>query len=107
MADVAATTSGSNKMYGLISQFITKPEDREEFIEILSEATRGMAGCLSYVIAIDILRNDAIWITEVWKDSESHAASLKLPGIQAAMTKGRPLITALGLRTTTRPVSGV
>jgi quinol monooxygenase YgiN len=93
-------------MYGLISQLITKPEHRKELVEILAGATKGMAGCLSYVIALDAMRDDAVWITEVWHDSESHAASLKLPEIQAAMTRGRPLITGMGLRTTTSPIAG-
>ncbi len=94
-------------MYGLISQLMAKPEHRDEFVRILAASTKGMPGCLSYVIALDATRDDAIWITEVWTDSESHAASLKLPSIQAAMTEGRPLITGMGSRTTTYPVAGI
>jgi quinol monooxygenase YgiN len=104
--DIAAAESRSKKMYGLISQLITKPEHRQELVEILAGATKGMVGCLSYVIALDATRDDAVWITEVWHDSESHAASLKLPKIQAAMTRGRPLITGMGLRATTSPIAG-
>ena len=94
-------------MYGLISQLMAKPEHRDELVRILAENTKGMPGCLSYVIALDATRDDAIWITEVWTDNESHAASLKLPSIQAAMTEGRPLITGMGSRTTTHPVAGM
>ncbi len=94
-------------MYGLISQLITKREQREELVMILATATKGMPGCLSYVIALDSLRDDAVWITEVWTDGASHAASLTLPQVQAAMTKGRPLITGIGSRTETHPISGV
>ncbi|WP_419729064.1 putative quinol monooxygenase [Lichenicola sp.] len=49
-----------------------------------------MPGCLSYIIAEDATRGDAIWITAVWTDSESHAASLGLPAVWTAVTKGRP-----------------
>ncbi len=94
-------------MYGLISQLTMKSEHREELIQILAAATKEMPGCLSYIIAPDATRDDAIWITEVWRDSESHAASLKLPEIQAVMAKGRPLITGMGPRITTHPVAGV
>jgi quinol monooxygenase YgiN len=94
-------------MYGLISQLTTKPEQRDELVQILADATKRMSGCLSYVIALDAVRDDAIWITEVWTDTESHAASLKLPEIQVAMTKGRPLITGMGSRTETKPVAGI
>ena len=97
-------------MFGLISQMMTKPEHRDELVRILAAATDGMPGCLSpgclsYVVALDATRDDAVWITEVWTDSDTHAASLKLPEVQAAMAQGRPLITGMGPRTTTRPVA--
>lgn len=94
-------------MYGLISQLVTRPEHRGELISILGAATKEMPGCLSYVIAFDAARDDAIWVTEVWRDSDSHAASLKLPPIQAALAKGKPLITGIGSRTATHPVAGI
>ena len=94
-------------MHGLISQLMTRPDHRDELVRILAAATRDMPGCLSYVIALDAARDDAIWITEVWRDADSHAASLRLPEVQAAMAEGRPLITGMGSRTTTRPVAGV
>ncbi|WP_428376101.1 putative quinol monooxygenase [Lichenicoccus sp.] len=94
-------------MYGLISQLMAKPEQRDELVQTLAAATKDMPGCVSYVIALDASRDDAVWITEVWKDSESHAASLKLPAVQEAMIKGRPLITGMGSRVTTHPVAGV
>ena len=94
-------------MYGLISQLLTRPESREELVQILASATKGMPGCLSYVISLDAVRDDAIWITEVWCDSDSHAASLKLPATQAAMAKGKPLVTGMSTRTVTQPVAGI
>jgi hypothetical protein len=42
-----------------------------------------MPGCLSYIVAKDAADADALWITEVWTDKDSHAASLKLPAVQA------------------------
>lgn len=94
-------------MYGLISQFIAHPDKRDELIEVLAGGTKAMPGCLSYIIAKDAARGDAIWITEVWTDIASHAASLGLPAIQDALAKGRPLIAGMGSRTTTHPVAGV
>ena len=98
---------GSGPVYGLISQLMTRPEQRDALVRILAESTKGMPGCLSYVVALDATRDDAVWITEVWTDSGSHAASLRLPGVQAALTEGRPLITGMGSRATTHPVAGV
>ena len=94
-------------MYGLISQLITRPEHMDELVQLLASATKEMPGCLSYVISLDATRDDAIWITEVWRDSSSHAASLKLPQIQTAMTEGKRLITGMGSRTATHPVAGI
>ncbi len=94
-------------MHGLITQLVALPEQRDALIRILAAATTGMPGCLSYVIAEDASRPDAVWITEVWTDAASHAASLALPAVQEAMARGRPLIAAMGARTTTHPVAGV
>ena len=92
-------------MYGLISQILARPESRDDLIEALAAGSRNMPGCLSYVIAKDGARDDAIWVTEVWDSKESHANSLKLPQVQQAIAKGRPLMTGMGARTETIPIS--
>lgn len=94
-------------MYGLIGEMIAAPGKRGELVAILAEGTAAMPGCLSYVIALDGANPDAIWITEVWTDKASHSASLQLPAVQAAIARGRPLITGFGSRTETVPVAGV
>ena len=94
-------------MYGLISQLLTTAAQRDALVQLLAAGTKNMPGCLSYVVALDADRADAVWVTEVWTDKESHVASLKLPAVQEAMTKGRPLITGMGPRITTQPVAGV
>ncbi len=80
------------------------PGQREALIAILLEGTGGMPGCLSYIVAKDVKDANAIWITEVWDSKDSHAASLKLPAVQAAIAKGRPLIAGFGDYITTEPV---
>jgi quinol monooxygenase YgiN len=92
-------------MYGLISQLLTRPESRDDLIQALSGGSKSMPGCLSYVVAKDGAREDAVWVTEVWDSKESHANSLKLPQVQQAIAKGRPLITGTGTRSETVPVS--
>lgn len=92
-------------MYGLIGQLLTTAANRDALVQILVAGTKNMPGCVSYVVALDADRDDAVWVTEVWTDKESHAASLKLPAVQDAMMKGRPLITGMGTRITTRPVA--
>ena len=65
-----------------------------------------MPGCLSYVIARDPTDADAIWITEVRENRERREASLKLPSVQEAIARGRPLIVGFGERFETAPVGG-
>jgi quinol monooxygenase YgiN len=94
-------------MYGLIGQMKAAPGKRDELAAILAESTQGMPGCLSYIIAQDAADPDALWITEAWTDQASHAASLKLPAVQAAIARARPIIAGFGQRFETVPVGGV
>lgn len=93
-------------MYGLIGKMNATPGNRDALIQILLDGTGGMPGCLSYVIATDPADENAIWITEVWDNEASHKASLKLPSVQAAIAKGRPLIARFDHQTVTQPVGG-
>ena len=101
-----AKAQGGTPMYGLIGQMLVAPGRRDELLAILSEGTGAMPGCLSYVIAKDPANADALWITEVWTDKDAHAASLKLPAVQAAIAKARPIIAGFPQHFETIPVGG-
>ncbi len=108
MGAASVVQAQENKpMYGLIGQMKAAPGKRDELAAILSEGTDGMPGCLSYIVAADTADADALWITEVWTDKDSHAASLKLPAVQAAIAKARPIIAGFGHRFETTPVGGM
>ncbi len=93
-------------MYGLIGKMKVVPGQRDALIAILLEGVSGLPGCLSYVVAQDPTAPDAIWITEVWDNQESHKASLSLPSVQQAIARGRALIAGFGERFETKPVGG-
>ncbi len=93
-------------MYGLIGRMAATPGQRDELARILLDGLRDMPGCYSYIVANDPADPDALWVTEVWQDKESHAASLSLPSVQAAIARGRPLIAGFGERFETEPVGG-
>lgn len=93
-------------MYGLIGKMLVQPGQRDELAAILVEGVSGMPGCLSYVVANDESDPDAIWVTEVWVSEEAHSASLGLPSVRDAITRGRPLIARFGERYVTRPIGG-
>jgi quinol monooxygenase YgiN len=108
LAALSSTTQAQEKtpMYGLIGQMLAAPGKRDDLLTILGESTGDMPGCLSYVIAKDPANADALWITEVWTDKDAHAASLKLPAVQAAIAKARPIIAGFPQHFETIPVSG-
>lgn len=102
----AAVAQEKTAMYGLIGKMLAKPGERDALVAILMDGMDAMPGCLSYVIACDPTNPDAIWITEVWDSAASHQASLKLPAVQAAISKARPIIAGFGERFETEPVGG-
>jgi len=108
LAALSPTTQAQEKtpMYGLIGQMLAAPGKRDDLLAILGESTEDMPGCLSYVIAKDPANADALWITEVWTDKDVHAASLKLPAVQAAIARARPIIAGFPQHFETIPVRG-
>ena len=93
-------------MYGLIGKMTATTGQRDVLARILLEGLTDMPGCYSYIVAYDPVDPDALWVTEVWQDKESHAASLSLPSVQAAIARGRPLIAGFGERFETEPLGG-
>jgi len=93
-------------MYGLIGKMRAVAGQRDALVAILLEGTGSMPGCLSYVVALDPADADAIWITEVWDSEDSHKASLSLPAVREAISRGRPLIAGFDSHTVTTPVGG-
>lgn len=93
-------------MYGLIGKIKSIAGQRDALMAILLNGLVDMPGCLSYIVAADPTDPDAIWVTEVWASREHHQASLTLPSVQQAISKGRPLIAGFGERFETIPVGG-
>lgn len=91
--------------YGLLGQMLAQPGQRAALVAILAEGTDAMPGNIAYLIGEDSANPDAIWIVELWASQEAHAASLKLPAVQAAIAKGRPLIAGFGTRAEFKPVA--
>ena len=102
----AKAVEGGSKMYGLIGSMTAVEGKRDELIKIPLDGVSGMPGCLSYIVAKDPKDPNGIWITEVGDSKESHAASLKLPSVQAAIAKGKPLIAKFGSYNETEPIGG-
>ena len=97
---------GAKKMHGMIGKMTAVEGKRDELIAILLEGTKAMPGCLSYVIAKDPADANAVWVSEVWEDPASHKASIALPAVKDAITRGKPLIVKFDQSTVTEPVGG-
>jgi len=93
-------------MYGIIGKISAIPGQRDALATVLLEGTAAMPGCLSYVVATDPEEADALWVTEVWDSKQSHQASLGLPQVQQAISRGRPLIASFSSRVETQPLGG-
>lgn len=93
-------------MYGLIGKMKAAEGQRDALIGILLEGVADMPGCLSYVVAKDPADADAIWVTEIWDSQASHKASLSLPTVREAITRGKPLIASFDQYIETEPVGG-
>lgn len=98
---------GEGDLYGRVGKLTAQLGRRAELIAILAEGTGGMPGCLGYIIAEDRGDPDAIWITEVWRSQQDHAASLRLAAVRDAIRRGRPLIAGFETGAETRPLAGV
>ena len=94
-------------MYGLIGKIRSVPGKRAELAAILLEGADAMPGCRAYIVAEDAKDAEALWITEVWDDASFHAASLKLPAVQDAIKRGRPLIAGFESQVELRPLGGM
>jgi quinol monooxygenase YgiN len=102
--------SGSRKedqMYGLIGKITAHAGKRDELMDVLLTGAKDMPGCVNYVAAKDNSDADAVWVTEIWVSQASHQASLKLPDVENAIAKGRPLIAGFGDRVVTTPIGGI
>ena len=91
-------------MYGLIGKFRSQSGKRDELVAIMKSGAVKMPGCLSYVIAKDPGDPDALWITEVWADKESHKASLAIPEVAETIKKAMPLIAGFDQHVETEPM---
>jgi quinol monooxygenase YgiN len=94
-------------MFGLVGRIRAVAGQRAALAAILVPGEGGMPGCLSYIVAEDPDDADALWVTEVWVDDAAHRASLQLPGVQAAIAKGRPLIAGFDSQVRTRVLGGI
>ncbi|WP_334071425.1 putative quinol monooxygenase [Paenibacillus sp. A14] len=81
--------------FGMTAKLVAHTGQRDTLLDIMLEAAQAMEaadGCELYAINVDEADPDSIWIMEIWRDADAHAASLKLESTRAVISKGRPFI---------------
>ena len=73
----------------------TQPGRRDDLIRLLLADQSALAelGCLQYLVGTNTAEPDLVYVSERWVSDEAHAASLRLPAVQAAIRDARPLLT--------------
>ncbi len=95
--------------FGMFGKVIARPGQRDALAQVLLDAAElvGKApGCELYVVHTSPTEPEAVWVTEVWRSKEDHAASLSVKGVKELITKGRPLIAEMGEPIFTTPLGG-
>ena len=95
--------------FGMVGNFSTKPEDRHNLVEILTQATNLMKtveGCHLYVVSTDADDATKVWVMELWASKEAHDQSLTIPEVRDLITQARPLIQGMPEGATLQPIAG-
>ena len=81
--------------YGYLGSMRVKPGHRDDVVAILLSGLDGLraAGCEAYIVGVSETDDDTIWVSEVWRSKEHHAASLRLPEVRASIDKAMPMLT--------------
>ena len=107
LGGTAFAFDGEKGMYGMIGKITAAPGQRAALARLLLSGSADMPGCLSYVVSEDLKDPNALWVAEAWDSKESHGASLKLPAVQEAIAKARPLIAGFDTAAELKPIGGI
>jgi quinol monooxygenase YgiN len=95
--------------YGLFGRITAHPGKRDALIEILLESAELVAdvpGSEIWIVSTSPDDPDSVWVTEVWRGQEDHAASLSDERIREVIGRARPLIATMGDRVVLEPIAG-
>jgi quinol monooxygenase YgiN len=82
--------------FGMQVRFSALPGKGHEFVALLRESAIELGdfeACLLYLISQEADDPDVVWVSEVWVDNDSHAASLEHPHVRAVIARALPLLT--------------
>jgi quinol monooxygenase YgiN len=84
-----------NEPFGMQVRFTALPGKGHDFVALLRDQEVDLGdfeACLLYLISQEAENPDVVWVSEVWVDRESHAASLEHPHVRALIERALPLL---------------
>ena len=84
--------------FGMVGKLTTKPQDRDQLIDILSQAAKLMDDieeCYLYVVSTDAEDDGKVWVMELWESKEAHDQSLTLPEVRELIGQAMPILTEM------------
>ena len=85
------------------------PARVDEFVALLRDAALDLEdfeACLLYLVSQEAENPDVVWVSEVWVDNESHAASLENPHVRSVIERALPLLAGPPEALHLRPAGG-
>jgi quinol monooxygenase YgiN len=101
--------SAMDDPFGMQVRFTTRPGKGDEFVSILQGAALDLEdfeACLLYLVSQEADTPDVVWVTEVWVDNASHAASLEHPHVRSVIDRALPLLAGAPEALHLRPAGG-
>lgn len=91
-------------MIGFIGKITAFPGMRAALLPLMVREVHALDGCEAYIVSADVLDPDVIWVTEVWRDVQSQAASLTDATVWKLIAQARPMIAGFETVATTSQV---
>jgi quinol monooxygenase YgiN len=81
--------------YARLATLGTKPDGRDELVELLTRRGNGLAelGCLLYEVGINDDQPDTVFVAELWTSQSAHRASLDLDSVRSSIAEATPLLS--------------
>ena len=94
--------------FGLVGELRAHPGPGQALRDLMEAAAvvAELPGCEVWMVNASPVDADSVWVIEVWRSEEDHAASLRDERVQAVVARSRPLIAGFGERITLQPVGG-
>ena len=96
-------------LFGLFGKLTAHEGKRDALLEKMMKAAdlmKSVPGCLLYVVATSDTETNAVYITELWKDEDSHGASLSMAGVRNLIVETMPLLAEQPSGTKVKAVGG-